>query len=226
MHPQLQLIADEYRSAQARLHELVRAVPAERWPRRAEPARWSVAECLGHLNLTSLAYVPLLSHAVSRARMLERRPPSRYRRDPIGWLLWATMGPPVRFRTKTIARFLPASLAAPELLVQEFDRLQAAQLDCLAQGGRPAACSGAGHVAVQHARAVQFVLVLYDSAAAPASALVASGASVGRFVGGAGRSEMCRESERPREIPAHDGHRPLHGDAGVRGAGWTPWSAI
>src|SRR3989442_9587074 len=43
------------------------------------------------------------------------------------------MGPPVRVRLKTIARFLPASLAAPELLVQEFDRLQAVQLDCLAQ---------------------------------------------------------------------------------------------
>src|SRR3989449_4567919 len=43
------------------------------------------------------------------------------------------MGPPVRFRIKTIARFLPSSVAAPELLVQEFDRLQAAQLDCLAQ---------------------------------------------------------------------------------------------
>ena len=133
MHPQLQLIADEYRSAQARLHELVRAVPAEQWPRRADSARWSVAECVAHLNLTSLAYVPLLSHAVSRARMLERRPRGRYRRDPIGWLLWATMGPPVRFRTRTIARFLPASLAAPALLVQEFDRLQGAQLDCLAQ---------------------------------------------------------------------------------------------
>ena len=65
--------------------------------------------------------------------MLERRPPGRYRRDPIGWLLWATMGPPVRVRLKTIARFLPSSLAAPALLVQEFDRLQAAQLDCLAQ---------------------------------------------------------------------------------------------
>jgi len=133
MHLQLQLIADEYRSAQARLHELVRALPAEQWPRRADSARWSVAECVAHLNLTSLAYVPLLSHAVSRARMVERRPSGRYRRDPIGWLLWATMGPPVRVRLKTIARFLPSSVAAPELLVQEFDRLQAAQLDCVAQ---------------------------------------------------------------------------------------------
>ncbi len=46
MHLQLQLIADEYRSAQARLHELVRALPAEQWPRRADSARWSVAECV------------------------------------------------------------------------------------------------------------------------------------------------------------------------------------
>ena len=133
MHPQLQQVADEYRSAQARLHELVWAVPDEQWGRRSDSARWSVAECVAHLNLTSLSYVPLLSHAVSRARMLEGRPPGRYRRDPIGWLLWATMGPPVRVRIKTIARFLPSSLAAPALLVQEFDRLQAAQLDLLTQ---------------------------------------------------------------------------------------------
>src|SRR3989475_12767423 len=103
MHPQLQLIADEYRSAQARLHELVRAVPAEQWPRRADLPRWSVAECVAHLNLTSLAYVPLLRHAVSRARMLERRPPGRDRRDPIGWLVWAPTGPPGRGRPQTMA---------------------------------------------------------------------------------------------------------------------------
>src|SRR2546422_10455845 len=108
MHPQLQLIADEYRSAQARLHELVRAVPAEQWPRRADLARWSVAECVAHLNLTSLAYMPLLSHALSRARMLERRPPGGFPRDLIRWLLWATLGPPVRVPLKTIAPFLPA----------------------------------------------------------------------------------------------------------------------
>src|SRR5256885_7674866 len=65
--------------------------------------------------------------------MRERRPRGRYGRDPIGWLLWATMGAPVRFRLRTIARFLPSSLAIPALLVQELDRLQAAQLDCLAQ---------------------------------------------------------------------------------------------
>src|SRR5256886_12193651 len=53
MHPQLQLVADEYRSAQARLHDLVRAVPDEQWGKRSDPARWSVAECVAHLNITS-----------------------------------------------------------------------------------------------------------------------------------------------------------------------------
>ena len=104
MHPQLQVVADEYRSAQGRLHELARVVPAERWGRRTDPDRWSVAECVAHLNLTSTAYLPLLREAVDRARALNAPAPGRYRRDPVGWLLWKTMGPPVRVRTKTIAR--------------------------------------------------------------------------------------------------------------------------
>src|SRR5437773_377617 len=125
MHPQLQLVADEYRSAQARLHDLVRAVPDEQWRKRSDPARWSVAECVAHLNITSLAYVPLLQHAVSRARMLERRSPGRYRRDPIGWLLWATMGAPrAMCASEPAARRLPVNglvVAAPAPLAVVHD---------------------------------------------------------------------------------------------------------
>src|SRR6059036_233691 len=133
MHPQLQLIADEYRGAERRLHDLVRAIPSERWGRRADPTRWSVAECVAHLNLTSTAYLPLLREAIARARTLGVAAPGRYRRDPVGWLLWRTMGPPVRVRLKTLARFLPSGAVAPAVLVAEFERLQRAQLDLLAQ---------------------------------------------------------------------------------------------
>ena len=75
MHPQLDLIAVEYRSAQARLHELVRAVPDEQWGRRSDAARWSVAECVAHLNLTSMAYLPLLQHAQQVAQSVIERDP-------------------------------------------------------------------------------------------------------------------------------------------------------
>ena len=133
MHPQLQLIADEYRSAEQRLRDLVRAVSSERWGRRSDPTRWSVAECVAHLNLTSREFLPLLRDAIARARSLEQGDVGRYRRDPIGWLLWRSMGPPVRVRLKTLGRFVPPGVAAPDILVAEFHRLQAAQLDCLAE---------------------------------------------------------------------------------------------
>jgi DinB superfamily len=127
------VIADEYREAQARLDALARTMPSERWAIRSAPERWSVAECVAHLNLTSREYLPLLRDAIGRARELGRDPVGRYHRDPVGWLLWKTMGPPVRIRFQTIARFVPQGGAAPEVLVQEFHRLQAAQLECLAQ---------------------------------------------------------------------------------------------
>jgi hypothetical protein len=62
-------------------------VPAARWPQRPAPGRWSVAECIAHLNLTSTAFLQLLRPALDEARRSGHRPPSRYRRDPLGWIL-------------------------------------------------------------------------------------------------------------------------------------------
>src|SRR5688572_10055776 len=101
MHPQLEAIIQEFKDAQARLHALVATTSEDAWSRRADPARWSAAECVTHLNLTSLAYLPILKDGISRARELAGSSPKRYRHDPIGWFLWKTMGPPVRFRIKT-----------------------------------------------------------------------------------------------------------------------------
>lgn len=128
MQPQLQTIADEFRAAGDRLHNLVSAVPEQWWTRRADPDRWSVAECVAHLNLTANAYLPLLDDALERARLLEPRPARGYRHDPVGWLLWRTMGPPVRVKTKTTAQFMPANVRSVAGLIQEFERLHDEQL--------------------------------------------------------------------------------------------------
>lgn len=131
MHPQLELVKKEFNAAQARLNGLVRAVPEAAWSRRFDPGRWSIAECVGHLNLTSQAYLPLLRAALDRGREAGSGWRWRYRRDPTGWLLWRMAGPPVRRRVKTIAAFVPATQQAVTDLVGEFDRLQAAQLSCV-----------------------------------------------------------------------------------------------
>ena len=133
MHPQLQDLTDEFLFATARLHALMRAVPAERWPVRRYPERWPVAECVAHLNLTSAAYDEILKGAITKHQRPTTRFTGRYRRDFFGWLLWKSQPPPVRIRTKTIARFIPESTAPTEQLVAEFDRLQEVQWRRLAE---------------------------------------------------------------------------------------------
>lgn len=128
MHPQLDLLAEEFLEALDRLHLLADGVAANRWAYRTDPKRWSVAECVAHLNLTAVEYLPLLERAVAEARAIGGPAPRRHRHNPVGWLLWRTMGPPVRLRTRTIAAFVPAATAPATELVAEFERLQDLQM--------------------------------------------------------------------------------------------------
>lgn len=138
MHSQLDDIRAEFRSAQTRLHALATLTTADRWSQRADPDRWSVAECIGHLNLTGEAFLPVLAEAVTDSRLLTGPAPRRYRRDPFGWLLWRLLDPSVRLRFPTTRRFIPTATQRSEVMLAEFDRLQAEQIRCLeAVEGRP-----------------------------------------------------------------------------------------
>jgi hypothetical protein len=74
MHPQLQLVADEFAAAQERLHTLAVSMPEEWWAKRADPARWSVGECVAHLNLTAEAYLSLRSALALQPVLLPHDP--------------------------------------------------------------------------------------------------------------------------------------------------------
>jgi len=128
LHQQLNAIADEFATAQMRLHQLMEVVPAAKWTERPAPERWSIADCVQHLNLTAEAFRGPITAALDAGLAQPRSPPQRYRRDVIGWLLWRTMGPPVRFRVKTHPSFVPATTATAAELVAEFDRRQDEQL--------------------------------------------------------------------------------------------------
>jgi hypothetical protein len=129
MHPQLQSIVAEFENGRDRLHRLADVVPPERWTVRPGPERWSVAECIGHLNLTTVAFRPLVEQALEQGRSL---PPSQhvgsYSRGIVGSLLWWALSRPGRFRTRTAAAFVPRATQPVEALVAEFDRLQEEQI--------------------------------------------------------------------------------------------------
>lgn len=131
MHLQLQSLTEEFEAARQRLRVLVKVAPEQYWIRRPDPERWSMAECLAHVNLTSAAYIPILRDGISRAALVSHKTPARYHHDLVGWLLWRSIGPPVRFRVKTTASFVPLHDQSLGELFAEFDRHHEEQLACV-----------------------------------------------------------------------------------------------
>ncbi len=133
MHRQLQAVADELVAAQRRLHRLAASTPEDAWSERPNPERRSASECVAHLNLTALAFLPLIRRALEQASTVAGGAPGRYRRDLIGWMLWRSAPPPVRYRVRTTAPFVPTGSEPRSELLATFDRLQAEQLASVAQ---------------------------------------------------------------------------------------------
>ncbi|MBI4420376.1 MAG: DinB family protein [Gemmatimonadetes bacterium] len=124
MHPQLALVADELRTATARARAVTDGLDEAAFHRRPEPTRWSVAECLVHLNLTTQAYLPKIDRAIREAQTGPRLPDARYRRDFMGWLLCWMVEPPARLRLRTSASFVPETTGSRESLIADFAQLQ------------------------------------------------------------------------------------------------------
>lgn len=131
MQTQLAEVVAALESAQTRLHRLAGRLPDARWKSRPGQDRWSAAECVEHLNLTSKAYIPLLRRALELAVSSPRDATRRYRRDFLGWLFSRMVGPLPRLgkirlgRVKTTPTFVPEVRAERGDTLAEFDRLQA-----------------------------------------------------------------------------------------------------
>jgi hypothetical protein len=112
-------------------------VPQGHWLTRPAAGRWSVADCVDHLNRTSEAFIPLLREALQK-EAATRKPGQAagsnraYRRDALGWMLSVIMPPPVRWvRARTSEPFRPVPVGTAAELVARFDELQAEQISCL-----------------------------------------------------------------------------------------------
>ena len=130
MDPQLNVLAGDLKSAEQRLHALSANLSRDEWGRRPGATRWSPAECIAHLNLTSEALLPALRAGVEAARGRERAG-SRYRRDLIGWMLSKVVAPSGGVRTRTVPALMPTIERSPDGLVADFERLQTEMLSCV-----------------------------------------------------------------------------------------------
>ena len=132
MQKQLADVVQSLESAQSHLRRLTDTLPDPDWNRKPAADRWSAAECVEHLNLTSRAYIPLLRDAVARAGEVRRAPKTHYRHDALGWFLSKMFGPlrhlgKIRLvRVKTTPAFEPKPGRSRTEILSDFVRLQAA----------------------------------------------------------------------------------------------------
>lgn len=140
MQQQLRAVSDSLETAQSRLRRLSDKISDRDFSKRPGPDRWSAAECVEHLNLTSKAYLPLLRDAIARARERGGAPQKHYRRDPLGWFMSAMIGPLHHLgkfrilRVKTTPRFVPKAGRSRSEILSDFVRLQA-ELAALIRSG-------------------------------------------------------------------------------------------
>jgi hypothetical protein len=140
MQKQLRAITDSLDTAQSRLRRLSARLADREWSKHPGPDRWSAAECVEHLNLTSKAYLPRLRDAVAIAKARGGTRQKHYRRDPLGWFMSKMIGPRRRLgkfgmpRIRTLPKFTPAKVRSKSEILSDFTRLQA-ELASLVRSG-------------------------------------------------------------------------------------------
>lgn len=95
--------------------------------------RWSVAQCIDHLNVTARLYLSKLDEGIADAirRGLYGEGPFRY--NWLGRIMVSTVAPPPRFRVKTPKDFEPASRRGRQETLAAFRAYQVQFVDRLRQ---------------------------------------------------------------------------------------------
>ncbi|MBK5259186.1 MAG: DinB family protein [Thermoanaerobaculia bacterium] len=127
----LAIVEAELNEATDRARRMIEACDPRRFTVRPDPARWSAAECIAHLSVSSEMVLPVLREALEhgkRSGITGGRPPSM---DLLGRVLRWFLEPPVRSRLKTAAPFVPRSVRAKAESLAEFSAFQSKLIEAL-----------------------------------------------------------------------------------------------
>lgn len=106
---------------------------------RPQPGRWSIAENLAHLNITTQANIPAIEYGLRAAAEKGWRSPGPYELGLMGTLFVRYLEPPYRMKSKAPASIrpclqgpasesLPQFLRSQELVLQSVERAQGLDL--------------------------------------------------------------------------------------------------
>lgn len=116
-----QQVADCRRRAQ----QLTNGLSPDQLARRPDPAKWSIAECLAHLNMTAAAIQPKISAAIEQGRRDKAFGKGPFSPGPLGKLLIWIAEPPPKFKIPAPKEIVPQVVDGdPAQVVAEFMKVQ------------------------------------------------------------------------------------------------------
>jgi hypothetical protein len=137
---QLRELEQQFRDLAAQVTCLVQAVSQEQLVARPKRFRWSIADCIAHLHLTSCGYLALLAPVLGnagKAADAENADGAAYRMDLAGRFMKWSIEPPYRIRVRTTSDLLPQSFD-PQSLLKDFLQSQSDLIGMIhAAGGLP-----------------------------------------------------------------------------------------
>jgi hypothetical protein len=114
-------IGDSRRRAQ----ELAGGLTPEQLTQRPQPEKWSIAECLAHLNVTAAAVQHLMARAIERGKQEKKFGSGPFSIGPKGRLLVWIAEPPPKFRIRAPKNVRPpAQIDDPLKLLPAFLKAQ------------------------------------------------------------------------------------------------------
>lgn len=122
--PQLSELKQQLLEARERAHRVCEGLTHAIWTTRPAESRWSIGECLIHLNMTSERFLPLIDEAVRHGRARGLTGTGPYSRGLVGWALARALEPPYRLRIRTGPAFTPARVDPIPDVLERFDYLQ------------------------------------------------------------------------------------------------------
>jgi hypothetical protein len=105
--PELQKYYSQVEEIKRDTEDLARGLSEAQFNWRPGAEKWSIGECLEHLNITARLYWPIIAEAITNARVNGWFSPGPYKRPWLGSLLISLAEPPPKMRFKAPRRFRP-----------------------------------------------------------------------------------------------------------------------
>jgi uncharacterized damage-inducible protein DinB len=94
----VQSVSRDIADSRLRAQALINAASADQLTRRPNPGKWSIAECLTHLNMTAATVQKLMARGIEQAKQEKRFGEGPFSLGPNGRLLVWIAEPPPKFR--------------------------------------------------------------------------------------------------------------------------------